>query len=413
VYIASGKIEITPKKSMPMAGYTLRKGNSEGLLDPLYARILYIEEEKPAVLISLDLIRVDNDLYLEISKEVSRNLGVPRENVFVSATHTHSGPEVSTSFWNSVELDDENVRLVNEYRAFLVERIRVLVEELQPKPKELYAGRANIKGVASNRVSPEGPVDRECVSLFSGSEAIVLNFACHPTVLSAENRKFSGDLAGAITSFFEPSFRTAMFLNGAAGNISTRFTRKEQTPDEVLRLARLFYGQVAPSLDRASEVDGEVNVEWKNLRLKLRDLPSLKTVEKLEEEAFRQWKNSLNASLPVRRMYESNYLGVKILKHRLSSLEGLRRINFRIAKMNIGRSLVALFVPAELFVEYQIAVKRASSYRYTMLAGYSNGYWGYIPYGKTDGSLYETAVSLVHPGEYEQILNTLVKLVRK
>ena len=51
-------------------------------------------------------------------------------------------------------------------------------------------------------------------------------------------------------------------------------------------------------------------------------------------------------------MYESNYLGVRILKRRLSSLEGLRRIDFRIAKMGIGRDLVALFVPAELFVEY-------------------------------------------------------------
>ena len=413
MYVASEKVEITPEKPMPMAGYALRKGKSEGLLGPLYARAVYLEEENPAVLISLDPIRVDNDLYREISKEVSRTLDLPRENVFVSATHTHSGPEVSTSFWNSVELDEEDVRLVSEYRAFLLERIWALVEELQPKSKELYGGRANVKGVASNRVSPEGPVDRECVFLFSKNEAITLNFACHPTVLSAENREFSGDLAGAIASFFESNFRTAMFLNGAAGNISTRFTRKGQTSDEVLRLARLFYEQVATSLERASEVDGEVNVEWKNLRLKLRDFPTLETIERLEEEAFRRWKNSLNAPLPVRRMYESNYLGVKILKRRLSSLEGLRRIDFRIAKMGIGRDLVALFVPAELFVEYQIAVKRVSAYRYTMLVGYSNGYWGYIPYGKTEESLYEMAVSLVHPGEYERILETLVGLVRK
>ena len=410
--VASGKVDITPEKPMPMAGYALRKGKSEGTLDQLYARALYLEEERPAVIISLDLVRVDNELYNEISKEVSRILGLPRKNVFVSATHTHSGPEVSTSFWNSVELDENEVKLVEEYRAFLVEKIRALVEELQPKQGELYAGSAEVRGVSSNRVSEEGPLDRECVFLFSRGKAIALNFACHPTVLPAENKKFSGDLAGAIARLFESKFRIAMFLNGAAGNVSTRFTRKAQTPDEVTRLARLFYEQVAPSLEGAHLVSGAINVEWRNLKLKLREFPPIETIEKLEEEAFKQWKNSLNAPLPVRRIYESNYLGVKILKRRLSLLEGIGSIDFRIAKMSIGRDIVALFVPAELFVEYQIAVKRASAYRYTMLVGYSNGYWGYVPYGKTGDSTYEMAVSLVHPDEYDRILEALVELGR-
>ncbi|AJC72737.1 hypothetical protein X802_05800 [Thermococcus guaymasensis DSM 11113] len=411
--VASGKVEIMPEKPMPMAGYALRKGKSEGTLDPLYARALYLEEERPAVLISLDLVRVDNELYHEISKEVSRVLGLPRKNVFVSATHIHSGPEVSTSFWNSVELDDDDVKLVSEYRAFLVERIGALVEELQPKPRELYAGSTEVKGVSSNRVSEDGPLDRECVFLFSRGEAIALNFACHPTVLPAENKKFSGDLAGAITNLFESKFRTAMFLNGAAGNVSTRFTRKAQTPDEVMRLARLFYEQVAPSLEKAHQVSGAVNVKWRNLKLKLREFPPIETIERLEEEAFKQWKSSLNAPLPVRRMCESNYLGVKILKRRLSLLEGIRSIDFRIAKMSIGRDIVALFVPAELFVEYQIAAKRASAYIHTILVGYSNGYWGYVPYGKTGDSTYEMAVSLIHPDEYGRIRETLVELVRE
>jgi len=412
VYMASGKVEITPERPMPMAGYALRKGKSEGVLDPLYARALYLGEENPAVLISLDLIRVEDDLYREISREVGKTLGLPRKNVFVSATHTHSGPEVSTSFWNSVELDEEDVRLVNEYRAFLLEKVRALVEGLQPVPKKLHAGWADVEGVASNRVNPKGPVDRECVFLISGNDAIALNFACHPTVLPAENRRFSGDLAGAIAGLFESRFGTALFLNGAAGNVSTRFTRRGQTPDEVLRLARVFYEQVAPSLEKATEVDGDVNVEWRSLRLKLREFPAIEEVERLEREALELWKNSSNAPLSLRRIYESNYLGFKILKRRLSLLRGMDRIDFRIAKMSIGNDFVSIFVPAELFVEYQMAVKRASVYRYTMLVGYSNGYWGYIPYGKTEEGLYETAVSLVHPEEYGKILKALVELVK-
>ncbi|WP_048811019.1 neutral/alkaline non-lysosomal ceramidase N-terminal domain-containing protein [Thermococcus gammatolerans] len=411
--VASGKVEITPEKPMPMAGYALRKGRSVGTLDPLYAKALYLEEERPAVIISLDLVRVDNELYREIARKVSEILDLPKESVLVSATHTHSGPEVSTSFWNSVGLDENEVKLVEEYRNFLVERIGALVESLQPKSGELYAGSAEVRGVSSNRVSEDGPLDRECVFLFSEREAIALNFACHPTVLPAENRKFSGDLAGAIARLFESKFRTAMFLNGAAGNVSTRFTRRAQTPDEVLRLARLFYEQVAPSFGRAHRVSGAINVEWRNLKLKLREFPPVETVEKLERDALRRWKESVNAPLPVRRMLESNYLGVKILKRRLSLLESIESIDFRIAKMSIGRDLVALFVPAELFVEYQIAVKEASTYRYTMLVGYSNGYWGYVPYGETGDSTYEMAVSLVHPDEYDRILETLVELVKK
>jgi len=412
MYIASKKIDITPKKPVPMAGYSLRKGKSRGILSPLYARIVYLEDNIPVVIVSLDIIRVDNDLYREISKEVSKTLGLPQKNVFVSATHTHSGPEISTSFWNTTELSEEDIKLVMEYRSFLIEQIKNLVEEIQPKLGRLYGGRTEIDMIASNRINPKGPVDKECVFLVSEKDIIILNFACHPTVLPAENMKFSGDLAGAITEFFESHFRTAIFLNGAAGNISTRFTRKEQNLQETLRLANLFYEQVMHSFENVSPVSGEINVEWKNLKLRLRDFPSLEAIEKLEQEAFRMWKKSLNATPPVRRMSESNYLGVKILKHRLSLLKGMKEINFRIAKMSIGKDFVMIFVPAELFVEYQIAMKRASTYRYTMLVGYSNGYWGYVPYNKTEENIYERAVSLIHPEEYKTILRALLDFVQ-
>jgi len=410
---ASAKVDITPKKSMPMAGYALRKGKSEGILDPLYARILYMEEENPVMIVSLDLIRVDNELYEEISRRISDEIGIPKKNILVTATHTHSGPEISTGFWSSVELSESDIRLVEEYRQYLIDLIPSAVNKLKIEETSLFGGKSEVNGVASNRLSRDGPMDNECVFLFSENEFITLNFPCHPTVLPASNRKFSGDLAGAICRLFERSFNVALFLNGATGNISTRFTRRAQTYEEVKRLAKLFYSHVKDDYSEIEKIEGQIKLKWRDIDLKVKELPLIEELEKLEEELYKKLvegkiKNVSSAEL---RILESNYLGVKILKRRAEQLKNPSKITLKIAKLEIGDNFAAIFVPAELFVEYQLKLKENSPYKYTMVVCYANGYAGYIPFSPMKESVYESYASIVASSEYERLRKELLKLL--
>ncbi|ALM74491.1 neutral/alkaline non-lysosomal ceramidase N-terminal domain-containing protein [Thermococcus barophilus] len=409
---ASAKVDITPKSPMPMAGYALRKGKSEGILDPLYARILYIEDESPVIMISLDLIRVDNELYEEISGGISNEIGIPKRNILVAATHTHSGPEISTGFWSSIELSESDIRSIEEYRQHLIDSILSAVNKLKIKETSLFGGKAEVNGVASNRLSRDGPMDNECVFLFSEREFVSLNFPCHPTVLPASNRKFSGDLAGAICRLFERSFNVALFLNGAAGNVSTRFTRKAQTYEEVKRLAKLFYSHVKDNYSEIEKIEGQIKLKWKNIDLKVKELPPIEELEKFEEELYKKLAESKikNISPAELRILESNYLGVKILKRRAELLKNLNKITLRIAKLEIGDKLAAVFVPAELFVEYQLELKKNSPYKYTMVVCYANGYVGYIPFSPVEG-IYESYASIVAPSEYRHLRKELLRLL--
>ena len=58
-----------------------------------------------------------------------------------------------------------------------------------------------------------------------GKRCLVYNYACHPTVLNADNRLRTADLPGAVAARLH-EFDEVILLNGSCGDISTRFTRK-------------------------------------------------------------------------------------------------------------------------------------------------------------------------------------------
>ncbi|MDD8016043.1 MAG: neutral/alkaline non-lysosomal ceramidase N-terminal domain-containing protein, partial [Acidobacteriota bacterium] len=86
---------ITPPVGVPMAGYA-RKSVSTGVHDDLYARSLVIEgaDKTPVVLMTLGLVNFNFDNAEKIRAKVNAGTGIPAENILISCTHTHSGPDV-------------------------------------------------------------------------------------------------------------------------------------------------------------------------------------------------------------------------------------------------------------------------------------------------------------------------------
>ncbi|MEN6561778.1 MAG: hypothetical protein ABFD52_13490 [Acidobacteriota bacterium] len=93
--VGVGETIITPPAGMAMAGYR-RTEVSKGVHDDLFARSLLVEgpDGKTVVLMTLSLVEVRRPWVEAIREGVARRTGIPGESILISATHTHSGPDV-------------------------------------------------------------------------------------------------------------------------------------------------------------------------------------------------------------------------------------------------------------------------------------------------------------------------------
>src|SRR5205823_8950354 len=86
--VGAAKVDITPVKSELPKQYL-------GVLDDLYARAIFIDNGKSsAVLLSLDAGVVPNPLWSDVSTRIEQELGVPHDNILISASHSHSAPMI-------------------------------------------------------------------------------------------------------------------------------------------------------------------------------------------------------------------------------------------------------------------------------------------------------------------------------
>ena len=99
-YLAGfGRSDITPKEPVPLGGY----GNtdfrmSENFLDFLYGTCIAATEGDTTVMFyTVDLLLPPDAWVKELRDRLSVQYDVPKENITVSFTHTHSGPDIYSS----------------------------------------------------------------------------------------------------------------------------------------------------------------------------------------------------------------------------------------------------------------------------------------------------------------------------
>src|SRR6185436_17315773 len=74
-------------------GYSNGEAGASGIHDPLFARALVLEHDgERVVLCGLDLGAIGEDVVAAARERIAASAGIPSECVFVSTTHTHSGP---------------------------------------------------------------------------------------------------------------------------------------------------------------------------------------------------------------------------------------------------------------------------------------------------------------------------------
>src|SRR5688500_334263 len=93
VRVGAGRVEISPPRGVPLAGYPFVDRPCRGIHDPLYATALVFEAQgRRAGVVALDLLAVGPALVGTVRAYAARSLDIPAERLLISATHTHSAP---------------------------------------------------------------------------------------------------------------------------------------------------------------------------------------------------------------------------------------------------------------------------------------------------------------------------------
>src|SRR4051812_32862708 len=89
-------IDITPRRSMWMAGFAARTSASQGTERPLHAKALLLQDAHRGrvVLVTLDLLGVTTGVAARICDEARRRHGLAREQILLASSHTHCGPVI-------------------------------------------------------------------------------------------------------------------------------------------------------------------------------------------------------------------------------------------------------------------------------------------------------------------------------
>ncbi|MGB2808475.1 MAG: hypothetical protein WBC22_12090, partial [Sedimentisphaerales bacterium] len=118
----TAKIDITPKKPVRMAGYRGRTELSEGVHDPLSARVVaFANNGKRLVLVSTDLIGFSRGTAEHFRKIILDEFELKPSELFLSGIHTHAGPSLTI---DEKEGHPNNLEYTKSLEARLIELIR-------------------------------------------------------------------------------------------------------------------------------------------------------------------------------------------------------------------------------------------------------------------------------------------------
>jgi hypothetical protein len=175
----------------------------------------------------------------EVIERASRLTGIPQTHIRLAATHTHSGPNFQAEK-GPVGLDPApHLRMIKTYWDSVRDKITGIIVEANSKLQPVHAWGAKGTGTINiNRrvraigdkpaavgTNPEGFVDRELIVMRIDDAqgkpyAVLVNFQCHGTVLTYENKLISPDWIGMVRKSVEKAMpgATALFFQGAAGD---------------------------------------------------------------------------------------------------------------------------------------------------------------------------------------------------
>lgn len=413
--LAAAVVDVTPPPGHGMDGYAARDGVATDTADPLRATLIWLSTaDDPGVAwLTLDAVGVSTALAARLSAAVGV---LSADRVLVCASHTHSGP----SGWSgSIHplLPAERSDVLEEALVAAVAGMKLVREPVEP-----YWCVPDAPGVGTNRHRIDGPHDTSAGVLALRSpagevRAVLLDYACHPTVLGPENLSYSADwpgaarraLSGALSALDRGDVPVVAFLQGAAGDVSPRFVRRGRGAREVARIGALLAAPVLRDLhDTAQPVAPVVpRVYRSTLTLPMRAFPSGEEAARTLAEAQAELAQADPAQ---ERLAESRLEGACGLV-RMCESELPAVLDLPLGVVTLGE-VAWVHLPVELFASLGQRIRRDSPFPVTRVVGYTDGYFGYVAdRAAHEAGTYEALMSYLDADAGERLVSAALDLL--
>lgn len=379
--------EITPDHPLPLLGQMhVRLGQYKR--DPLTVNAVVFDDAPARVaVVSIDVCVIPGDLARTMQQACAAASAIHADEVIVAATHTHVAPCTTNQLVGDV--DPAFLARLIEAVAQSVARAIADLEECN-----LFAGAGDLEQMGWNRrgmrrdgschmywgswqpdfVGLEGPRDGEVGVIFARKpdgqvKVVIPSFATHPNCVEGESF-YSADLPGEVRRVLRAALGPAVgvvYLTGAAANTAPSIMENNPQNQQPWRGEQ---GLVRSGLYLGGEILKVIADQVTPL-----SAPVLRHAQAHVPIPMREWDTWADLSAfkgGMLAFFEQSRADWPRLLREANPVET------RLHALRLGDAVIC-FNPAELYVEFGLALKQRSPARVTLVGQLADGYIGYVP----------------------------------
>lgn len=387
-----GCTDVTPKLGVRLGGYGVRERPGEEVLDRLQSNAMVLEQNGlKAVVINLDWICIEEYVVARIREGINKSTGIPKNNITVCTTHSHSVPN-TLNFWGWGDTEDE-------YISSVIPEIVRSAEIADSKLQEVSVGIAEteslvgvnrrgttVEGNVCFNADPQGFFDPTMTVIkFTSKEGvdvgIIIHYGAHGTAMGC-NRLISRDWCGVMKDRVQSQYDKAavLFLNGAIGDVGPRTNRRVGDGlsagggDGIHSVREVGYRGATDAIRALLSIkelrtDLNLAVHTEDIFLPYAPLTPLDIAEK-EKAKWEPRKDEFGTA-----MCEYKHNCAVIDAHKKEILKGR---NFTQTIIAIG-PVAIVPMPGEMFSGISLRIRRSSPYQHTLCCSVTNGSLSYLP----------------------------------
>lgn len=325
--------------------------------DICYARIIAIKEGDNWIIhYSMDLLAFDQAHRHELQDRLRKHFNDNNLHVLTSTTHTHYANSVRDDKYPTYLTDllfNETINM--EYQEF--DNVTTTYQRFHTNA----VGKSRISGYETNN-------EMLCLVRFYSDENNFLNIVynnCHPTILSAEETHyFSAEYPGYVLAKLESLYPGVdfTFLQGAAGDISSRFVRDGQDYTALAKLGDNLVKEIVDLIDK-EVTKVPFKMEYNEVNIKYEHDFAPIDLSNIRSDLSERELHTIKLGQEQRQK----------LQEKASKIFGALVRDADVASLDIG-SVKIIFFPNEIFSEYMNEIDLDKK----MLVSYSNGYGPYV-----------------------------------
>jgi hypothetical protein len=371
-----GEKTITPPLGTDLTGFGFYLDRrTDRILDDLKARALFLKDgERIQLLIVCDLLGFTVPFSDRVRRRISRELGIPKENILLACTHTHSGPAAQPLAGLGAAAP--------AYIQGLPDAISGAAARAAAAPAEAEfgCGIEAVEPIGYNRRNRDfaeiDPWLKFAVFKQKEQKIYVLNYACHAVTLGP-TKDITADWLGATAAELEKSGHRALVFQGFCGDIDPvcyMNRRLGATAADFQLDAKILAGRALKAENHLTwAAEPKLGSVEKRVRLPLNVFPK-KDLDKETEAAYDANKEFARSREIVQAWRK------RLVRQHEAYLKSPWMKDVPLQAMGIG-DLRIMAVPGEIFSGY--AVRLAAHWPKLMTFGYANGNIGYVPMKKT------------------------------